>query len=122
MLCNCGFVVTLHWKQLIGHLGVSLDERKRLEMLAMVHDDFNHALEEGLDIWLRGGHKRSWEQLIEGVELLEPVTADNMRHALQGKRETLENIYSILNVSVCNYIHTAQYTQCYKCTVYLKLV
>ena len=54
-------------------------------MIAMVNHDFNHALEEGLDAWLRRNPNGSWEELIKGVELLELATADRMRQALNIK-------------------------------------
>ncbi len=71
-----------NWKHLAGYLGVGLDERNRLETLALIHHDFNHSLEEALDYWLRSDPNATWLDLIKGVETREHFTANKMRQKL----------------------------------------
>ena len=102
VLKDCGLRVYTHWKELSRHLQVSLDDRKKLEAMAFITCDFEHALEEGLDIWLRESPNRSWQELIEGVEIIDPTTADRMRQVLhiQSKDKSTSLLMTIIIIIV----------------------
>ena len=78
-----GFLTTSHWHQLGSDLGVSLDERRRLREQALIAQNYDVALEECLDIWIRNSKEASWDVLIQAVERLEIATADRMRQTIQ---------------------------------------
>ena len=78
-----GFITTSHWHQLGSDLGVSLDERRRLREQALIAQNYDAALEECLDIWIKNSKEASWNVLIQSVERLEISTADRMRETIQ---------------------------------------
>ena len=68
LLVKSGFVVKIKWIELITHLGVSLEKRNRLKKMADIEQDFNFALEEGLQWWITSVDEHSWKDLVSAVE------------------------------------------------------
>ena len=68
LLVKSGFVIEDKWTKLNSLLGVSLQERRRLNKMASNDQDFHSALEEGLQWWITNGIAPSWEELISAVE------------------------------------------------------
>ena len=67
-LIKSGFVVEDKWNELTSFLGVSLEERERLNTMARSDQDYHFALEEGLQWWITNGTAPCWEELISAVE------------------------------------------------------
>ena len=88
LLVNSGFVVRDKWSELTSLLGVSLEERRRLKTMANSDQDFNFALEEGLQWWITNGTAPSWKELISAVEGCGDVdVATTLRRQLDIKDE-----------------------------------
>ena len=68
LLVKSGFVVKKKWIELISHLGVSLEKMNRLKKMADIEQDFNFALEEGLQWWITFVVEHSWKDLVSAVE------------------------------------------------------
>ena len=68
LLVKSGFVVKEKWTELISLLGVSLEERRRLKIMASSDQDYHFALEEGLQWWITNSTDPSWEELILAVK------------------------------------------------------
>ena len=68
LLVKSGFVVKIKWIELITHLGVSQEKRNRLKNMADIEQDFNFALEEGLQWWITRVVEHSWKDLVSAVE------------------------------------------------------
>ena len=68
LLVKSGFVVKIKWIELITHLGVSQEKRNRLKKMADIEQDFNFALEEGLQWWITFIVEHSWKDLVSAVE------------------------------------------------------
>ena len=69
LLIKSGFVVKDKWTELISHLGVSLEERRRLKTIASKDQDYNSALKGGVQWWIENSTPlSSWEELILAVE------------------------------------------------------
>lgn len=83
LLQDSYFNVTKHWHQMGGDLGVSLDNRRRLQELAIRTQNYDGALEECLDWWISNTPDASWEILVETVERHEVSTSDRMRDLLR---------------------------------------
>ena len=56
------------WNKLTTLIGVSLDERRRLKTMATNDNDYEFALEEGLQWWINNGTNVSWIELISAIE------------------------------------------------------
>ena len=57
------------WNKLTISIGVSLDERRRLKTMATNDNDYEFALEEGLEWWINNGTTNvSWIELISAIE------------------------------------------------------
>ena len=56
------------WNKLTALIGVSLDERRRLKTMATNDNDYEFALEEGLEWWINNGTNVSWIELISAIE------------------------------------------------------
>ncbi len=61
---------------------MALDERRKLQELALRTQNYDGALEECLDAWIRNAPSVSWEGLVWAVERYELSTADRMRDIL----------------------------------------
>ena len=69
LLIKSDFVVKDKWTELISHLVVSPEERRRLETIASRDQDFNSALKGGIQWWIENSTPLpSWEELILAVE------------------------------------------------------
>ena len=69
LLIKSDFVVKDKWTELINHLGVSLEERRRLKTIASRDQDYNSALMGGIQWWIKNSTPLpSWEELILTVE------------------------------------------------------
>ena len=68
LLVESGFVVEKKWIELISHLGVPLEKRDRLKKMVKIEQDFNFALEEGLQWWITFIVGHSWKDLVSAVE------------------------------------------------------
>ena len=68
LLVKSGFVVKIKWIELITHLGVPLEKMNRLTKMADIEQDFNFALEEGLQWWITSVVEHSWKDLVSAVE------------------------------------------------------
>ena len=68
LLVESGFVIKKKWIELISHLGVSPEKRKRLINMVKVEQDFDFALEEGLQWWITYIIDHSWKDLVSAVE------------------------------------------------------
>ena len=68
LLVKSNFIVEEKWTKLTSLLGVSLDERRRLERMASSDQDYHFALEEALQWWITNSTDPSWENLISAVE------------------------------------------------------
>ena len=68
LLVKNGFDVEKKWSKLIALIGVSLDERRRLQTMATNDYDYYCALEEGIQWWIDNGTNVSWNELISAIE------------------------------------------------------
>ena len=56
------------WNKLTTLIGVPLDERRRLKTMATNDNDYEFALEEGLQWWINNGTGLNLSQLLRIVE------------------------------------------------------
>ena len=68
LLVKSGFNLEKKWSTLIALIGVSLDERRRLQTMATSDHDYHCALEEGIQWWIDNGTNVSWSELISAIE------------------------------------------------------
>ena len=68
LLVKNGFDVEKKWSKLITLIGVSLDEKRRLQTMATSDHDYHCALEEGIQWWIDNGTNVSWIELISAIE------------------------------------------------------
>ena len=68
LLVKNGFDVEKKWSKLIVLIGVSSNERRRLQTMATNDNDFHCALEEGIQWWIENGTNVSWIELISAIE------------------------------------------------------
>ena len=88
LLIDNGFNIKDKWIELITLLRVSLEERERLETMASSDQDFHHALEEGLQLWITNNTDPSWEELVSAIENCgDKDIAIKMREQLKTKEE-----------------------------------
>ena len=88
LLIDNDFNIKDKWIELITLLCVSLEERERLETMASSDQDFHHALEEGLQLWITSTTDPSWKELISAVENCGDMDiATTMRKQLETKEE-----------------------------------
>ena len=93
LLVKSGFVVKDKWTELTSLLGVSLQERRRLNKMASSDQDFHSALEEGLQWWITNSTAPSWEELISAVESCGNVdVVITLRRQLDIKDEGIYNV------------------------------
>lgn len=83
LLQDSNFNIISHWHQMGGDLSVSLDERRKYQEQALRTQNYDGALEECLDTWIRNVPDPSWEMLIQAVERYEISTSDKMRELLK---------------------------------------
>ena len=68
MLVKSGFDVEKKWSKLIALIGVSLDERRRLQTMVTNDHDYHFILEEGIQWWIDNGTNVSWNELVSAIE------------------------------------------------------
>ena len=95
LLDKSGFVVKDKWTKLTRLLDVSLEERRRLKTMASSDQDYDFALEEGLQWWITNSTDPSWDELISAVEKCgDKNIASIMRRQLHIKEEGIQTLYN----------------------------
>ena len=81
LLRDCDFRMFTNWKRVSRSLGLSLDDRNRLNQKGVINGDWSDVMEEALSIWISKG-QATWNKLIEAVEFEEKNTAVKMKRIL----------------------------------------
>ena len=68
LLVKNGFDIERTWSKLITLIGVSLDEKRKLQTMATSDHDYHSALEKGIQWWIDNGTNVSWSELISAIE------------------------------------------------------
>ena len=88
LLIKSRFDVKDKWTELTSHLGLPLNEKRRLKTMAISDPDYHFALEKGLQWWITNGTAPCWEELISAVESCGDVdVATKLRRQLDIKDE-----------------------------------
>ena len=90
LLEESGFDSSKYWYRLGAHLGVPLEERKRLKKGASDTSDYFEILEEMLDWWITDSLQPTWKALISSVEGCgDSNSANTMKQLLKGNKYRL---------------------------------
>ena len=80
---SCGFRVYSSWSGVGRSLGVGIEDRKRLRTMALITGNFDEALEDCLDMWIKNGKTiATWEQLLTAINNEEKDTYRKMNKIL----------------------------------------
>ncbi len=92
VLVQSGFRFYCYWDALASQLDVPIDTRNLHKSAALISNgDFEHALEECLEYWIKNNDGHSWEMLLTAVENIErfgeqphvTIVTNKMRKMLQ---------------------------------------
>ena len=97
LLQDSGFQTVKDWFQLTESLEVPLDTRRKLNIQAEKCQNYNMALEEGLDWFIANNRNPSWMTLINAVERCNRNVAKTLKSKLklQGQAK-LDFVFSML--------------------------
>ena len=101
ILQQSGFNIPEKWNRLVGIIGISISERKRLREEAQTTQDYHFALEQALDSWILKTPHSSWEGLLSAVEKCETdeKVVSTLRKLLDLDNQQKLNISSQLDSS-----------------------
>ena len=97
LLQESGFQTDKDWFQLMESLEVPLDTRRKLNLQAEKCQNYNMALEEGLDWFIANNQNPSWMTLINAVERCNRNVAKTLKSKLELQGQVkLDFLFSML--------------------------